>query len=135
MRCALLLPINAHDPPPSSIVEKLDAVDSAHEGLGIRGIMARFVGAPSMGDLAKTLGLTRDFLFIEGGLFEKGSTRDESLDIQNLRRQIAIRSAGLDRDRHQTRTREVKRAFTIPIALASGRAGNSIVSSGDDRVD
>src|SRR2546430_17495420 len=60
---AFVLPINADDPPPRAIIEQLEAVDPAHERIGILGIVPRLVRAPDMSDSAKLLGSSHDFFF------------------------------------------------------------------------
>jgi len=45
-----LLPVDVHDPPAFSVVEKLNAVDAAHERFGIVLVVARLINAPDMGD-------------------------------------------------------------------------------------
>jgi len=62
---ALMLPVDAHDPPSCPVIEQLNAVDPAHEGLGIVLVVARFIGAPNVCDVAKLFGPTRDFLLVK----------------------------------------------------------------------
>ena len=56
-----MLPEDAHDPPTATVVEELKAVDAAHEGLPISGIVARLVGAPDVRDSAELFNPPRDF--------------------------------------------------------------------------
>src|SRR6266403_3807510 len=66
-----LLPVDRQDPPAVPVVEKLNAVDPAHERHGLARIAARLVCAPNMRDLAELFGSARDFLFVEPGRREK----------------------------------------------------------------
>src|SRR5207249_11568862 len=94
----LWLPVNVHDPPTLSVVEKLNAVDAAHKRLGIVFVMAGFINAPDMGDVAKLFRAPRDLLFVESILLkERFDARDESVDVQNLRREINILSSSFHR--------------------------------------
>src|SRR5437660_1106072 len=129
-----VLPVDRQDPPAVSVVEKLNAVDPAHERYGIARIVARLVCAPDMRDLAEPFDPSRDFLFVESGFLESllGSC-DEAFDIQHLRRKSAIRTdssrgeidivpSGVDCRRDQMRAGNEKRSHAIPVALFSGRA-------------
>src|SRR6267143_6496851 len=89
---ALVLPVNGHDPPTTTIVEQLNAVDPAHEWFGIVGFVARLVRAPDMRNIAELLGATRNFLFVKPFFLKQGfCARDESINIQDLWRKSAIR--------------------------------------------
>src|SRR6266581_1237723 len=85
-----VLPVNRQNPPAASVIEKLNAIDPAHEWLGIVRIVTRFICAPDMRDLAELFDPTRDFLFIESGRreirFDPGNV---AIDIQNLRPKVA----------------------------------------------
>ena len=142
-----VLPIDRQDPPATSIVEQLNAVDPAHERYGIARIVARLVCAPNMRDLAELFDSPRDFLFVESGFLESllGSC-DEAFDIQHLRRKSASRTdssggeidivlAGVLRRWNQSCAGNEKRSHAIPIALFPGRARDRIVSRGDNRFD
>jgi hypothetical protein len=63
--CALVLPVNGQDPPAFAVIEKLKAVDAAHERRGIAWIVTRFVSTPNMRDPAKLFGAPRDFRFVK----------------------------------------------------------------------
>src|SRR6266436_4939326 len=138
-----VLPIDRQDPPAVPVVEKLNAVDPAHERHGIAWIVARLVCAPNMRDFAELFDSPRDFLFVESGFLESllGSC-DEAFDIQHLRRKSASRtdSSGgeidivpsvIDCRRDQTCAGNEKRSHAIPIALFSGRARDRIIRRGD----
>src|ERR1700686_1951851 len=88
---ALLLPVNAHDPPTTAVMEQLNAVDPAHEGFGIAGFVARFVRAPDMRDGIELFGATRNFL-LENSVFLDmiAHAGDKAVDVQQLRRDFAI---------------------------------------------
>jgi hypothetical protein len=60
-----VLPVNGQDPPAFAVIEKLKAVDAAHERRGIAWIVTRFVSAPNMRDSAKLFGAPRDFRFVK----------------------------------------------------------------------
>ena len=62
---ALVLPVNGQDPPAFAVIEKLKAVDAAHERRGIAWIVTRFVRAPNVSDPAKLFGAPRDFCFVK----------------------------------------------------------------------
>jgi hypothetical protein len=53
------LPENGHNPPPLSVIEQLNAVDSASERLGIILRVSRLVGAPYVRDAVPMLDLVR----------------------------------------------------------------------------
>jgi len=119
----LVLPVDRQDPPATSIVEQLNAVDPAHERLGIVRIVARLVCAPNMRDLAELFDSARDFLFVEPGRREKRfDPGNVGIDIQDLRRKIDIVPSGIDCRRDQTCAGNEKRSHAIPIALFAGRA-------------
>ena len=81
-----VLPINRQDPPAASIVEKLNAIDPAHERCGIARIVARFICAPDMRDLAELFDPPRDLFFVERCSREISfHPRNVGSDIQNLR--------------------------------------------------
>jgi hypothetical protein len=53
--------------------------------------VARLINAPDMSEVAKLFGTPRDLLFVESILLkERFDARDESVDVQNLRREIDI---------------------------------------------
>src|SRR5207249_11176841 len=122
--------------PAGPVIEKLNAINPAHEWLRIVRIVTRFIRAPDMRDLAELFDSPRDFLFVESGSreirFDPGNV---GIDIQNLRREIDIVPAGIDRRRDQTRAGNEKRSPPFPIALLAGRPGNYIVGRGDDCFD
>ena len=90
MPSALVLPVNAHDPPTTLIVEQLNAVDPAHERFRILGFVARLVGAPDMCDPIELFGAPRDFLFVESVLLHViADACDETVDVQYVRRDLA----------------------------------------------
>ena len=131
-----LLPVDRQDPPAVSVVEKLNAIDPAHEWLRIVRIVTRFIRAPDMRDLAELFDSPRDFLFVESGFLESllGSC-DEAFDIQYLRRNIDIVLAGVLRRWNQSCAGNEKRSHAIPIALFAGRARDRIICRGHNRFD
>src|SRR5260370_6677962 len=133
MRGILVLPVDRQNPPALAVVEKLNAVDSAHEWFRIVRVVARLVGAPHVRDLTKLLNTTRDFLFVESIFLEnRVSSRDEAFDIQDVRRKIDINLTRLYRCRNQSRTRNEQRTHPIPIALLRGRARDHVVGYTDN---
>ena len=131
-----MLPVNSHDPPTTTVVEQLNAVDPTHKRFVIVRIVARLVRAPDMRNVAEPLGATRNFLFEKSVLLKiRFHTRNVSVDIQNLRRKIDILLPGLLRDWNQTRAGNKQRALPMPIALLTSRSGNYFISCGDDGVD
>src|ERR1700730_14353030 len=91
LRGILVLPVDRQNPPALAIVEKLNAVDSAHKRLRILWIVARLVCAPHVRDLTELLNTTLDFLFVESVFLEsRFSSRDEAFDIQDLRRKFDL---------------------------------------------
>src|SRR5438874_7654585 len=81
---AFLLPINAHDPPTITIVEKLGAIDPAHEWFWTVHVMARLIRTPGMRDIAKPRRRTRDLVFVKPVLRKiRIHTGDESFNIEN----------------------------------------------------
>src|SRR6266581_3268376 len=142
-----LLPVDRQDPPATPVVEKLNAIDPAHERYGIARIVARLICAPDMRDLAEPFDPSRHFLFVESGFLESllGSC-DEAFDIQHLRRKSAIRTdssrgeidivlAGVLRRWNQSCAGNEKRSHAIPIALFAGRARDRIICRGHNRFD
>ncbi len=69
---ALVLPVNTHNPPTPSVVEKLNAIDPAHERFSVARVVTRFVRAPDVSDTAELFGATRNFFFVES-MFRKKS--------------------------------------------------------------
>ena len=105
---ALVLPVNVHDPPTTTVVEQLNAVDPAHEWFGIVGFVARLVRAPDMRNVAELLGATRNFLFEKPVLLNMiADAGDKAVDVQQLRRNLAIDVylSGILGGRNQTRAR------------------------------
>ena len=133
---SFVLPINRQDPPPAPVVEKLNAIDPAHEWLGIVRIVTRFVCAPNMRDLTELFDSPRDFLFVESSRpeisFHPGNV---GIDIQNLRRKIDVVPSGIDCGWDQSCAGDKKRSLAVPIALLSGRSGDHVVGCGDNRFD
>ena len=83
---AVLLPVNGHDPPAALSTYKLNAVDSAHERLGIVGAIARLVCAPNVSDISKLLGTARNFLFKESLLLKiRFHAGNVTFNIQDIR--------------------------------------------------
>ena len=78
---ALVLPVNRQDPPAFAVVEKLKAVDAAHERRGIACIVTRFVSAPNMSDSAKLFGAPRDFRFVKAIVQNRFGSRDVTFDV------------------------------------------------------
>ncbi len=106
MRGTFVLPIDGHDPPATTVVEQLDAIDPPHERFGIIYVVARFVRAPDMGDMPELFGAPRNFALKESVLLQViPDARDEAVDIQHVRRDLAAgaRLAGIFRHRYQTR--------------------------------
>jgi hypothetical protein len=69
-----------------------------------------------MGDVAKLFGTPRNLLFVESILIkERFDARDESFDVQNLRREIDILPSSLHRGWNKTSTWKIQRALAIPI--------------------
>src|SRR5207247_10280682 len=62
---AFVLPINAHNPPMTAVIEKLNAVDPAHERFGIVRVVAGFVRAPDIRDVPELLSTTCNFLLVK----------------------------------------------------------------------
>jgi len=95
---AFVLPINAHNPPTTAVIEKLDAVNSAHKWLSVARVVTRFVCAPNVRNLPELFDAPGDFLFVETlSLDERFDTCDVTLDVEDLRRKIDIVvSAGFD---------------------------------------
>src|SRR6266436_5158978 len=115
----LVLPVNRQDPPAFAVVEKLKAVDAAHERRGIAWIMTRFVRAPNVSDSAKLFGAPRDFCFVKALLKKWFRPRDILFDIQQLRLKIDIVSSRDARSGHYSRSRIKQRSLTIPVAFLS----------------
>src|SRR6476661_6692499 len=88
---AFVLPVDRHNPPTLSVIEKLNAVDPAHERLGVAQIVTRFVCAPNVCNPAKLFDPPRDFFFVEAVfLNERLHALDVALDVEHLRRKINI---------------------------------------------
>src|SRR2546423_6245466 len=65
------LPEDADDPPALAVVHQLDAVDAAREGLRVVGLVATFVCAPGVDDVAVGFDAARDLLLVEALSGEK----------------------------------------------------------------
>jgi hypothetical protein len=61
------VPIDVDDPVAFAVLEELEAVDAAGEGSGVVGVVAGFVGAPDLDDVAELLDLIVDGMFEEAG--------------------------------------------------------------------
>lgn len=98
---ALVLPVNANDPPTTLIVEQLNAVDSAHERFRIIGIVARLVCTPHMRDSPEPLNTMRDLRFVKASFLLKWFCPGYvTFDIQYLWLKIDIVSSGDARGRN-----------------------------------
>jgi len=99
MRRRFVLPIDRQNPPTPSVVEQLNAVDSAHERVWIVRVMTRFVRAPDVSDTAKLFGAARNFLFVESMLRKKRfRARNETIYMQDLRHERVIPARLCGRD-------------------------------------
>jgi len=79
---ALVLPVNAHDPPASTVVEQLNAVNAAHKRLPIIGVVARFVRAPNVSNAPKLFRPPRNLLFKESVVRDMcGAAGNEAIDV------------------------------------------------------
>src|SRR5205085_12569535 len=65
------LPEDADDPPTLAVVHQLDAVDAARERPGVCGLVAAFVRAPRVDDVAVGFGAARDLFLVEALRREK----------------------------------------------------------------
>ena len=73
-------------------------------GSGSSSIVARFVCAPDVRDLAKLFGPPCDFFFVESLLGKmRFHARDETIDVKHLRRETRHRSRSGFAVRNQTR--------------------------------
>ncbi len=97
---ALVLPINGQDPPAPAVIEKLKAVDAAHERLGIARIVTRFVRAPNVSDPTKLFGAPCDLRFVKALLKKWFRPRDILFDIQDLRLKLDVVSSRHARGRN-----------------------------------
>jgi len=132
---ALVLPVNGQDPPPLAVIEKLKAVNAAHERRGIAWIMTRFVRAPNMSDPAKLFGAPRNFCLVKALLKKWFYSRDILFDIQHLRLKIDVVSSRDARSGHYTRAGIKQRPLATPAAFLSSRSGDHVIRSGDNCVD
>lgn len=120
MRGTFLLPIDGHDPPAIAVVEQLNAVDPAHERFRIVYGVARFVRAPDVRDMPELFRAPRNFALKESVLLQViADARDEAVDIQHVRRDLAAGThlAGIFRRRYQTRAGNEQGTLTVPITL------------------
>src|SRR5436190_20573249 len=78
---AFVLPIDRHNPPTLSVVEKLHAVDPAHERFRVAWIVTRFVCAPNVRNLAKLFDPPRNFFFVKAVLQKWFCSRDVTFDV------------------------------------------------------
>jgi hypothetical protein len=77
------LPEDCHNPPTSAVVHQLNTVDATGKGF-LFGLVARFIGAERMHNLAERLRLARDFGFKKALLLQVWTTRhDVIIDGQN----------------------------------------------------
>ena len=79
---AFVLPVNAHDPPASTVVEQLNTVNAAHKRLPIIGVVARFVRAPNMSNASKLFRPPCNLLFKKSIVRDMcGTTGNEAIDV------------------------------------------------------
>ena len=96
---AFLLPINAHDPPATAVVEQLYAVNPTHKRFGITRVMARLVDAPDMRDTPELFCAPRNLLFVKSVLRKiRFHARNEAIYVQQFRRELVIRAGLCGRD-------------------------------------
>lgn len=112
---ALFVPQDADDPPALAVVEELKAVDAACEG-GFASVVAGFVAAEDLSDIAKSLDAAADGRFEETVFEEIGAAAVD----------VIIHGVGMDADgavgrfasRGEVRTGEEERAEAGPVSLA-----------------
>jgi hypothetical protein len=86
-----VLPEHIHHPPALVLPQQLDAVDAAHEGLGVIWAVAGFVAAEGVGDVAEALAAAGDFGLEEALLQEVRAHRlDVLLDVHDSKRIFAV---------------------------------------------
>ncbi len=82
VECALVLPVNTHNPPTRSVVKKLNAIDPAHERFSVARVVTRFIRAPNVRNSAKLFDASRDFSFVETFFLEERlHARDVAVDV------------------------------------------------------
>src|ERR1700687_548917 len=123
------VPEDAEDPPAGAVVEKLDAVDTAGEGLFV-GSGAGGVAAEDLSDVAEFLDLVGDGAFVEGGRFEVAAcAAGVAFDIEKANRVAVFLCSG-----GETGFGDEEGAEAVPVAIAGG-AGASVVDGFEDTVE
>ena len=83
------LPEDADDPPSIAVEEKLKTINPARKGLGVYWVVARFVGAEDLHDVAVAVGVARYFFFEESIFLEVSIAKgDELLEREGVSREI-----------------------------------------------
>jgi len=124
------VPEDAEDPPTRAVVEELNAVDAADEGL-VAGGVARFVAAEDLGDVAEAFDAVDDGGFKEavGGEIFAGA-----LDIIVDGEKTDGAGGGVLGGAGEASFGDEERAEAVPVALAR-RAGDDVVDGGKDGVE
>jgi len=132
MAWILILPARRENPPPGAVIDQLEAVDPAGEGLFALSV-TRFVGAPDMDHMVPLFNAVGDRRLEETLIGEYFfAACDEVLGSQDPGGDRAfVVAAG----RNQSCAWVVECAETVPITRRAGRARDHIVDRSQDVFD
>ena len=116
------LPEDFDDVPALPIVDSLDGVDAAGEGLAGEG---GGVGAPEMGDVAESLGLIFELMLGDDGVVVFGDGGDPVVDGQD------VGAGSADGDQADVGKEDLAKAGAVFV----GGAGDGVVDGGDELVE
>ena len=120
-------PVDAEHPPPLAVIEELNAVDAAREGLGVIFGVAGFVGAPYMSDVVPEFRAIGDRMFKKAFFVKKCLATGSVL----IRRKYpdSESALGIFSTGHQSGSGVKEGAEAVPVAFPCG-AGNHVVERG-----
>src|SRR5262249_30893906 len=120
---ALVVPRDREHPPAVAVVEELDAVDAADEGL-LAGRACELVRGEDVRDVSEDELAARDFDLEEGILLEhRRAGRDVTLDVEEVHDAAAAR---LRARRGELRARIEELSLAVPVARRAGRTGDDL---------
>src|SRR6266481_6766617 len=123
------VPEDADDPPAGAVVEKLDAVDAAGEGLFV-GSGAGCVAAEDLGDAGEFLDAVGDGAFVESVRFEVAARAAcVSFDIEKANRTAIFPGGG-----GEPGFGDEEGAEAVPITITGG-AGDDVVDGFEDGIE
>lgn len=132
MILGLVLPAGGGDPPTSAVVNELNAVDAALDDWTVL-LIATFVGAEDVGDVAEALGDTMELALEKPALHESVVGRVyEFLMSQSMEGRSALTVEAHD---VEPNLGPIETAVACPLPRLASGSGNDFVESANDRVD